>query len=64
MPEEHLASFLRGVRTPLGIGCVRVADGTEVCGFLCEAIATARARDISDFGGWRAWLAQRGSGAQ
>jgi allophanate hydrolase len=59
MPEEHLASFMRGVRAPLGVGRVRVQDGTEVCGFLCESLAISGARDISEFGGWRAWLAQR-----
>ncbi len=52
MPEEHMASFLRGIRSPLGIGRVRVADGSEACGFLCEAVATEGARDISAFGGW------------
>jgi allophanate hydrolase len=64
MPEEHAASFLRGVRSPLGIGRVRVADGSEVCGFTCESVATRGARDISEFGGWRAWLARREPGAQ
>jgi allophanate hydrolase len=28
-----------------------------VQGFVCEAIAAAGARDISAFGGWRAYLA-------
>jgi allophanate hydrolase len=63
MPEEHAASFLRGIRSPLGIGRVRVADGSEVCGFVCETVATDQARDISEFGGWRTWLARRGDGA-
>jgi len=61
MPEQHAASFLRGIRAPLGIGRVRVADGSEVCGFVCESLAADSARDISEFGGWRAWLARRGS---
>jgi allophanate hydrolase len=62
MPEEHMASFLRGIRAPLGLGRVRVADGSDVCGFICEAAGIEGARDISAFGGWRAWLA-RGGGA-
>ena len=38
---------------------VRVAldDGGEVTGFLCEAHAIEEARDITTFGGWRAWRA-------
>lgn len=59
MPEEQLAAFMRGVRAPLGIGRVRTQDGIEVCGFLCETVATDGARDISEFGGWRAWLARQ-----
>ncbi|MEJ0100924.1 MAG: allophanate hydrolase [Pseudomonadota bacterium] len=64
MPEEHTASFLRGVRAPLGLGRVRVADGSETCGFICEGIGIEGARDISDFGGWRAWLAQQSNSAR
>jgi allophanate hydrolase len=59
MPEEHLGSFMHGIRAPLGIGRVRLQGGAEVCGFLCEALAIAGAHDISQIGGWRAWLASR-----
>ncbi len=64
MPEEHAASFLRGIRAPLGLGHVRVADGSEACGFICEGIGIEGARDISAFGGWRAWLAYLRAGGQ
>ena len=39
----------------------RLEDGSEVTGFLCEAHAVESARDISEFGGWRGWLAARGA---
>jgi allophanate hydrolase len=29
-----------------------------VPGFICEAIGTQGATDITAFGGWRAWLAE------
>ena len=46
------------------IGTVALEDGSSVKGFLCETHATREARDISSFGGWRAWLrSQRPSGA-
>jgi allophanate hydrolase len=41
----------------LCIGKVRLADGTEVSGFLCEPAALDHARDITAFGGWRAYCA-------
>jgi allophanate hydrolase len=63
MPEEHFASFMRCVPAPLGLGRIRVQGGGEVCGFLCEPIATQGARDISHLGSWRAWLAQRATAA-
>jgi allophanate hydrolase len=49
--------FVAAVPPPLAIGTLRLADGSGVKGFLVEAEATAGARDISSFGGWRAYLA-------
>jgi len=57
------ASFGRlvaAVPSPLSIGTVVLADGRRVKGFLVEAEAVTGARDISEFGGWRAFLAQAG----
>jgi allophanate hydrolase len=48
------------VPPPLSIGTLVTADGRAVKGFLVEAQATAGARDISAFGGWRAYVAGRG----
>lgn len=57
MPMRQWGSFLAGVPAPLGLGSVELADGTSAHGFLCEAHAVAGARDITSFGGWRAYLA-------
>jgi allophanate hydrolase len=43
---------------PLSIGTIKLSDGRSVKGFLVEAAATVGARDISSFGGWRAFLAR------
>jgi allophanate hydrolase len=51
-------TFVDGVPSPLAIGRVELADGTEVAGFLCEPFATAGAEDITELGGWRAHLAR------
>ena len=38
-------------------GYVQVADGRRVKGFICEAWALEDATDITEFGGWRDYLA-------
>jgi len=48
--------FVAAVPPPLSIGTLRLADGREAKGFLVEAAATAGARDITRFGGWRAYV--------
>ncbi|WP_370869766.1 allophanate hydrolase [Polaromonas sp.] len=57
MPVEHYGSFVAMIPAPLGIGTLELADGSQVQGFLCEALATAGAQDISHLGGWRAYIA-------
>ncbi len=58
LPTEQVGPFLQHVLPPLCIGHVALADGGTVHGFLCEAHATAGARDITAFGGWRQFLSQ------
>jgi allophanate hydrolase len=57
MPVRHFGKFVAGVPAPLVIGTITLADGRSVKGFLCEPIALAEATDITQFGGWRAYLA-------
>ena len=45
-------------RRRLSIGTLELDDGRAVKGFLVEAEAVDGARDISSFGGWRAFMAQ------
>ncbi len=57
LPASEFGSFVAGIPSPLGIGKVRLMDGTEVPGFVCEAIALGQgATDISHWGSWRKWL--------
>jgi allophanate hydrolase len=58
MPMEHFGSFVAGIPSPLGIGRLRIANGTEVSGFVCESHVLAQAADITRFGGWRRYLAR------
>ena len=41
-------------------GNLLLADGRSVKGFICEPWALADALDITEFGGWRAFIASRG----
>ncbi|WP_407178099.1 allophanate hydrolase [Bradyrhizobium sp. STM 3562] len=50
--------FVAAIPPPLSIGTVRLADGRNVKGFLVESAALDGARDISVFGGWRAYMAE------
>jgi len=63
MPAEHYGSFVALIPAPLGIGTLKLDDGSTVQGFVCEALATADAFDISHFGGWRAYIASLASPA-
>jgi allophanate hydrolase len=49
-------TFVAAIPPPLGIGTLQLADGSVVKGFICEPAALAGAKDITSFGGWRAFL--------
>jgi allophanate hydrolase len=49
-------SFVAAIPPPLGIGTLQLTDGSAVKGFICEPAALEGAKDITSFGGWRAFL--------
>ncbi len=57
--REAFGSFVAEVPAPMTIGTVVLEDGSSVKGFSCEPSALEGAEDITRFGGWRAYLAQR-----
>ncbi len=59
LPPAAFGAFVAAIPAPLGIGKVLLADGRAVCGFLCEGHALEGAEEITAFGGWRAYLANR-----
>jgi len=58
LPAREFGSFVAGIPAPLGIGRTLLADGSEVCGFICEPAGLAGATEITALGGWRAWRRQ------
>jgi allophanate hydrolase len=57
LPAGDFGRLVAAVPPPLSIGTLVLCDGRVVKGFLLEAAAVEGARDISSFGGWRAYLA-------
>ncbi|WFE39318.1 allophanate hydrolase [Micromonospora sp. WMMD998] len=56
LPASAVGALLAGVPAPLSLGWVRLHDGRNVLGFLCEAYAVGpQVEDISATGGWRAY---------
>jgi allophanate hydrolase len=53
-------TFVAAIPPPLGIGTLQLADGSVVKGFICETVALTGAKDITAFGGWRAFLKSGG----
>lgn len=57
IPLARFGEFVAEIPAPLGIGTLTLADGRQVKGFICEPAALSDAVDITEFGGWRHWLA-------
>jgi len=57
VPMEGLAKVLQSEPPGLCIGKVALQDGTIVLGVLGEPFLCAGRREITEFGGWRAYVA-------
>jgi allophanate hydrolase len=58
LSASAFGQFVAAIPPPLSIGSIRLADGRNVKGFLVEAAGVSGARDITAFGGWRAYVAE------
>ncbi|HZO45337.1 MAG TPA: allophanate hydrolase [Xanthobacteraceae bacterium] len=61
LSPAEFGRFVGDVPPPMSIGTVRLAGGAIAKGFLVEARAVEGARDISSFGGWRAFTGNKGA---
>jgi allophanate hydrolase len=59
LPAAAFGKFVAAIPPPLSIGTVRLADGRGIKGFIVEPADIGGARDISAFGGWRAFVAEK-----
>jgi len=62
IPLARFGEFVAEIPAPLGIGNLNLADGRSVKGFICEPYALDGARNITSFGGWRAFIASQQQG--
>lgn len=58
VPRDGLVDILLREPPGLSIGKVRLADGAEVLGVLGEPFLCEGQREITAFGGWRAYIAK------
>jgi allophanate hydrolase len=56
LPPAGLAALLAELPSPMALGRVTLADGSQVVGFLCEPAALEGAEEITAHGGWLAYL--------
>lgn len=56
---ENFGSFVHGIPAPLGIGKVKIEDGSWVSGFICEPCGIEDADEITHLGGWRAFISSK-----
>jgi len=60
VPVEGLARILQNEPPGLAIGKVVLQDGSVVLGVLGEPFLCEGKREITEFGGWRAYVAAKG----
>jgi hypothetical protein len=53
LPQTKFAVFLSKTKSPMSFGKIKLSDGNEVLGFLCEPFAIENAREITSYGGWK-----------
>ena len=59
VPGAGLATILLAEPHGLCVGKVRLADGEETLGVLGEPVLCEGQREITEYGGWRAYVAAR-----
>jgi len=60
VPLAGIADLLRSEPPGLTIGKVELSDGGEVLGVLAESALVEGQREITEYGGWRAYVETQG----
>lgn len=59
LPSAELGPFLAALPAPMALTKATLSDGREVVGFSCEPAALGGAPDISSYGSWLRYLADK-----
>lgn len=59
LSSEAFGQFVAEVPAPLAIGNLELEDGSTVKGFVCEPFSLKGSSEITDYGGWRAYLGSK-----
>lgn len=62
LSPSAFGTFTSMIPHPLGIGKLELSDGTWVPGFIAEPVVSHDGMEITQFGGWRAFLKEVGKG--
>lgn len=62
LDHRAVGALLDTVPAPLGFGRLALADGSDVLGFALQGQVPAAALDVTEYGGWREYLAGIGEG--
>ncbi|MGW4587952.1 allophanate hydrolase [Amycolatopsis thermoflava] len=56
LPEAAIGALLPTIAPPLHLGPLTLDDGSTVLGFVADTSCAAPGRDVTAYGGWRAYL--------
>jgi len=59
LSSSAFGKFVNAIPAPMAIGTIRLADGRSVKGFLVEPEVLREAREITAYGGWRKFMAEK-----
>lgn len=62
LSSSAFGKFVNAIPAPMAIGTIRLADGRSVKGFLVEPEVLGEAHDITAYGGWRKYMAEKAAG--
>lgn len=62
LSSSAFGKFVNAIPAPMAIGTIRLADGRSVKGFLVEPEVLGEAQDITSYGGWRKFMAEKAAG--
>jgi len=53
LPTNALSDFMQTIAYPLGIGKIKLENGREKLGFICQEVPGKKRKDITHYGSWR-----------